>query len=115
MAKFALAGMAVASMLACWSGGRSGRSIAISVAAMIINQVATTAAALIAVRNQKEALRQIDPKLAAAVEKRFRQIEEIEFCDAPQWPKISIYTPDRIWACDVTRNPLKLRCRTRHQ
>jgi hypothetical protein len=115
MAKFALAGMAVASMLACWSGGAFGEIDCNKLCGNDYKSGCYDRCRADRGAEQKEALRQIDPKLAAAVEKRFRQIEEIEYCGDPQCPEISIYTPDRIWACDVARNPLKLRCRTRHQ
>jgi hypothetical protein len=69
--------------------------------------------------NEKEieTLRLNDPKLFAALQKRFPRIERVEETDdCPNCSWISVYTPDRIWACDVTRRKsIKLCCRTRHQ
>src|SRR5262245_36304777 len=114
--KFALAGVAaVASMLACWSGVVFGEINCNERCGNDYKSGCYDRCRADRGAEQKEALRQIDPKLAAAVEKRFRQIEEIEYCGDPQCLNISIYTPDTIWACDITRNPLKLRCRIRHQ
>jgi hypothetical protein len=52
---------------------------------------------------QKEALRQSDPKLAAAVEKRFRQIEEIELADDDPLDLVDLSL--------YTKQDLGLRCR----
>ena len=82
-------------ILACCSGGAFGQSLP----------------------SAKEVLQKSDPELLRALQKRFSQIDDIEGLEdcANKCSFISIYTPRAIWACTVTRNPMKLRCRTRHQ
>jgi len=113
--KFAIAARAVAAFLACFSGVAFGEIDCNERCGNDHKSGCYGRCRADRGAEQKGALRQIDPKLAAAVERRFRQIEEIEYCGDPQCPDISIYTPDRIWTCVVTRQPLRLRCRTRHQ
>jgi hypothetical protein len=116
--RFAIAALAVAAVLACSSGGAFGE---IDCSKRCGNDYQTGCYARCRLERgaeQKEALRKIDPKLTAALEKRFPKIEEIEGiedCGDRQCSFVSVYTPTLIWACDVTRNPVKLRCRPRHQ
>jgi hypothetical protein len=100
-------------VLACWSGVAFGETRCDERCRADIETTLAARAELLA--RDKEDLRQSDPKLLAVLEKRFPKMEEIERCGDDQCSWISVYTPSRIWACDITRNPLKLRCRTRHQ
>src|SRR5262245_42181641 len=117
--KFALAGVAaVASMLACWSGVVFGEINCNERCGNDYKSGCYDRCRADRGAEQKEALRKIDPELTAALEKRFQKIEEIEGiedCGDRRCLFVSVYTPTSIWACDVTRKPLKLRCRTRHQ
>jgi hypothetical protein len=83
----AIAAVALASVLACWSGGAFGQTLDAA-----------------------------PPEVLAALKKRFPQIDELEgyACDK-RGCSVSVYTPDLIWVCDFTIKPVKLRrCRTRH-
>jgi hypothetical protein len=105
--------LALTAVLACWSGVAFGETRCDERCRADIETTLAARAELLA--RDKEDLRQSDPKLLAVLEKRFPKMEEIERCGDDQCSWISVYTPSRIWACDITRNPLKLRCRTRHQ
>src|SRR5262245_23464979 len=115
--KFAPA-VAAASMLACWSGVAFGEIDCNKRCGNDYKPGCYDRCRADRGAEQKEALRKIDPELTAALEKRFPKIEEIEGtenCGDRRCLFVSVYTPTSIWACDVTRKPLKLRCRTRHQ
>jgi hypothetical protein len=114
--RFAIAAGAVAAFLACWSG----RAFAeIDCQKRCGNDYRCyEPCRLERGAEQKEALRKIDPELTTALEKQFPKIEEIEGiedCGDRRCSFVSVYTPRTIWACDVRRTPVRLRCRPRHQ
>jgi hypothetical protein len=110
----ALADVVLASMLACWSGVAFGEIDCNKRCGTDYKSGCYDRCRADRGAEQKESLRQIDPKLAAAVEKRFPKIDEIEFFIGDP-DSVTVYTPDTIWGCNVTRRPLRLHCRTRHQ
>jgi hypothetical protein len=111
-------GVLIAAALACWSGQAFGEINCIQRCGNDYQSSCYAHCYLERGAEQKEALRKIDPKLAAALEKRFPKIEDIEGgeCDEQQCSSVSVYTPHGILGCNVTRrNPMRLRCRYRHQ
>jgi hypothetical protein len=107
------------SILACWSGGAVGEIDCNERCGDDYYSGCYNRCRLEHGAEQKEALRKVDPKLTAALEKRFPQIEELEWfeedCRDHQCSFVTVYTGTGILGCAVTRrNPVKLRCRYRH-
>jgi hypothetical protein len=77
--RFAILAVTAAAFLACWSGVAFGEIDCNKCCGNDYKSGCYDRCRADRGAEQKEALRQIDPKLTAAIEKRFPKIDEIEF------------------------------------